>query len=220
MLIVQALSLVLLHVLLLVDSLESVHEETIILLKDGVLGGKFERISTVKSISKASSSKGLNTLVSVEHTKVDSTVNVGNLLHSWFAAIIRGERDLDSSWFVNSIILATILISEGVSSNDDWRGPSWNASWDVGDNNWLSENSSIKDVSNGSIWTSPHLFQVEFLNSTLIWGDGGALDCNLVLLGGLSSINSDLIVGLISAGDGQVIVLGVDIYVWVNVLRK
>ena len=156
----------------------------------------------------------------VKHAQIHSTVDVSNFLHGWVASIIWGEGDLDSTWLVNDIILAAVLVTESVSSNDDWRGPSWNASWDVRDDNWLSEDSSIEDVSDGSVWTSPHLLQIELLDSCLVWGDGGALDGDLVLLGSLSSIDSDLIIGLISAGDRQVVVLSLDINVWVDVLHE
>lgn len=37
----------------------------------------------------------------------------------------------------------------------------------------------------------PHLLQFEFFNASLIWGDGRALDADLVLLDRLSSLDGD-----------------------------
>jgi hypothetical protein len=125
---------------------------------------------------------------------------VGHLLHSWITAIIRGEFDFNLSWLGDIVVLASVLIAKGMSSNDDGRGPAWDAPWNVGDDDWLSEDGTIEDVSNGSIGAAPHLFEPKLLHSTLVWGNGGTLDGDLVLLGGLSGINSDLVIGSISAG--------------------
>ena len=75
-----------------------------------------------------------------------------DLLGSSLGAIIWGIDKVDFTWSVNNSVLALVLISVGVSSNNDWLGPPWHQSWNVRDNDWLSENSSIQDVSNGSIW--------------------------------------------------------------------
>lgn len=55
------------------------------------------------------------------------------------------------------------------------------------------------------------LLELELLYTSLIWSDGGALDTNRVLLDSLSSIDGDLIVGLISVLQAQIVVLEVDI---------
>lgn len=70
-------------------------------------------------------------------------------------------------------------------------------------------------------WTSADeltLLQLEFLNTGLIRSDGGALDTNTVLLDGLSGINGDLIIGLVTVLNAQIVVLEVDIKVRQNQL--
>ncbi|GAA5230914.1 hypothetical protein GCM10025794_35390 [Massilia kyonggiensis] len=42
------------------------------------------------------------------------------------------------------------------------------------------------------------LLQLEFLDTGFIGGDGGALDTNTILLDGLSSLNGDLVIGLVT----------------------
>jgi hypothetical protein len=42
------------------------------------------------------------------------------------------------------------------------------------------------------------LLQLELLNTGLIGGDGGALDTDTILLNGLSSLDGDLIIGLVT----------------------
>lgn len=57
------------------------------------------------------------------------------------------------------------------------------------------------------------LLQLEFLNTGLIGRDGGALDSNAILLGSLGGVNGDLVVGLVTVFQAQVVVLQVDVEV-------
>ena len=220
-LVVNALLHELLDVLLAVDRLERVLEESIVLLQDGVLSGKLEWHSTVQGVKETSVSELSNRLVRVEHTQVAATgLQVLNLLHSWCAAIIRLEDELDIAGLGDDIVLASVLVTESVSADDDWLCPSWHKSRDARDNDGLTEDGSVKDVSNRAVWRSPHLLESKFLNAFLVWGDRGALDSDLVLLDSVGTINGDLVVSGITRGDTQVVVLSFEIDVWVNVLQK
>ena len=101
-----------------------------------------------------------------------------------------------------------------MSTNDDWLGPSWYNSWDVADDNWLSEDGALKEVSNLSVWRLVHAFELELLDSGLIGGDGGALDTNTVFFDGLGSVHGDLIVGLVTLLDSEIKVHELDIKIW------
>ena len=57
------------------------------------------------------------------------------------------------------------------------------------------------------------MLQLKLLNTGLIGRDGGALDGNAVLLGSLSGIDGDLVIGLVTVLQTQVVVLQVDIEV-------
>ena len=77
----------------------------------------------------------------------------------------------------------------------------------------------------------PTLLELELLDTGLIGGDGGTLDTNTILLDGLSRVNGDLVVGLVTVfktlgrgqpvlflthpggGSYQVVVLQVDVKV-------
>jgi hypothetical protein len=69
-LVVDSLGNKLILELLLVSFFKNVLEKTIILLENGVLGGKLEWHFSVKSVSHARLGKGLNGSLSVEHTQV------------------------------------------------------------------------------------------------------------------------------------------------------
>ena len=143
-----------------------------------------------------------------------------DLLHNWLTAISWSEHDLSSAWLVDDVVLAPVLISVSVPTNNDWLSPAWHESRDVGDDDGLSEDGSIEDVPDGAVGTLPHLLQTELLHSSLIWSDSGALNADLALLNGLGSIDGDLIIGGVSTLHGQVVVLGINIYVRENVLNE
>jgi len=133
--------------------------------------------------------------VSVKHTKVDTTfLKVADLLDSGLSTVCGCEFDLDRAWLSNDVVLAAVLITKSMSSNDNRLSPSWYATRNVGDDDGLSEDSAIKDVSDCTVGAPPHLLEVEFLDTALVGGDGGALDGDLVLLGCVGGINCDLIV--------------------------
>lgn len=57
------------------------------------------------------------------------------------------------------------------------------------------------------------LLELELLDTRFIWGDGRTLDTNRVLLDSLCSVDSHLIVGLVSVGQTKVVVFQVDVKV-------
>lgn len=107
-----------------------------------------------------------------------------------------------------------------MSSNDDGLVPSWNKSGNVLNDDGFSEDSTVQLVSDGSVGGLPHLLKTEFLNSSFIRGDGGALDTDLALLDGSSGVQSDLIIGLITILHAEVKVLDVNVQIGNNELRN
>jgi|TARA_R110002003_G_scaffold111_1_gene9401 hypothetical protein len=73
-------------------------------------------------------------------------------------------------------------------------------------------------VSDGAVWRQPHLLQLEFLHSLLVWGDGRALDTDRVLLDGLGGVDGDLVVGLVTVLQTEIVVLEVNVEVRVDEL--
>ena len=62
------------------------------------------------------------------------------------------------------------------------------------------------------------LLELELLYTGLIGSDGGALNTDRVLLDSLGSVNGDLVVGLITVLETEIVVLEVNVKVWVNEL--
>lgn len=57
------------------------------------------------------------------------------------------------------------------------------------------------------------VLELELLDTSLVGGDGSALHTDRVLLDGLSGINGDLVVGLITVLEAEIVVLEVDVQV-------
>jgi hypothetical protein len=90
------------------------------------------------------------------------------------------------------------LISEGVSTDNDWFFPSRYQFGYIFDDDRFSEDSSVEDVSDGTVGAFPHFFEVELLDSGFIWRDGCAFDAYFALLNGLGGLEGDIIIGGIS----------------------
>jgi hypothetical protein len=80
------------------------------------------------------------------------------------------------------------------------------------------ETIALQSISQGAVGRQPHLLELELLHTLLIWSDGRALDTNRVLLDSLGSIDGDLIVGLVTVWQAEIVVLEVDVEVWVDEL--
>ena len=133
------------------------------------------------------------------------------LKFSFLTAIIRNEWHQELSSFLWYKISSSILISKSVSSNNDGLSPARNKSWNVFDDNWFTENSTTKDVSNCTVRWLPHLFKFKLLYSCLISSDCCAFYTNTTLLYSSRSINRYLIVCSISVLNAQVVISNVKV---------
>jgi hypothetical protein len=153
----------------------------------------------LKSEFETAVSEIFNAFINVVHTHTDTSFSFKfENLHFFFFTLSISEDYLESSWFINDKISGSVLITESMSSNNNWFFPSWNKPWNIFDDDWFSEYCTVKNVSDSSIWAFPHLFKFEFFNSCLIRSDGGTFDSYFTLLDGIGSIDGNLIVSGIS----------------------
>ena len=122
-------------------------------------------------------------------------------LSNGLRAVSRSVDHLDLAGLGGDSILGTVLITIGVSSDNDGLGPARNESRDVLNDDRFTENGTIENVSNSSIGRLPHLLQSKLLNTALIRGDSGALHTDLGALHSLSAVNCNLIVGFVTVLD-------------------
>jgi hypothetical protein len=204
-----------------VDDLEDVLEATVVSLQDGVLGAQVQRPLLLQSIDEAGTSEGLDGLVSVVHAHKDTTVlEVEDFNVLGLRSVGGSEGNFEFSGAVNNQVGGFVLISEGVSADDNRASPARNQSGDVLADNGFSEDSTTQNITDSTVRAQPHLLQAEFLNTSLIRGDGGALNTNVVLLDGLGSINGNLIIRLVTVFHAKIEVLNVNIQVREDELLK
>jgi hypothetical protein len=93
--------------------------------------------------------------VSVEHaevaTSVGGTCELVDELGSGFGAIGGGELELNLSGLGNDVVLAAVLITIGVTANNNRLGPAGNETRDILDNDGLTEDGTVKDIADGAV---------------------------------------------------------------------
>jgi hypothetical protein len=197
-----------------VDGLEDVLEATVVSLQDGVLGAQVQRPLLLQSIDEASTSEGLDGLVGVVHAHKDTTVlEVEDFNVLGLRAVGGSEGNFELSGAVNNQVGGFVLISEGVSADDNRASPARNQSGDVLADNGLSEDSTTQNITDSTVRAQPHLLQVEFFDTSLIRSDGGALNADVVLLDGFGSFNGNVVVGLITIFHTKVEVFNINVQV-------
>jgi len=96
-----------------------------------------------------------------------------------------------------------------MSSNNNWLCPIFDKSWNVFTDDWFSENSSSKIISDCSVGTFPHFLEIELLNSGFIRSNCSAFDSYFAIFNGLSGIKSNLIICLVSMLNSEIKILDV-----------
>lgn len=187
-------------IVLVIDLLEGVLELSVVGLQNSVFGRHVQRHLSVQGILEAGMGEAHNRFGSVIHTHGNASFSlvIVDLMGDWLSSVGWGESQSELSLALNLEVGGLVLVTEGVSANNNWLSPLGAESWNVVDDDWLSENGSSQKVSDGSVRRFPHLLQVELLDSCLIRGDGGALDTDSVLLDSLSGLKGDLVIGGVS----------------------
>lgn len=155
----------------------------------------------------------------VEHAQVAAAgFQVRDLLVGDWGAIVGREADVDLAGFGHHVVLASVLVAEGVATDNDGLGPAGHEAGNVGDDDGLTENGSVQDVTDSSIGAAPHLLKAKLLDAALIGSDSGTLDANLGTEHSLSTVNGYLVIRGITALHAQVVVLGFEVDVRVDML--
>jgi hypothetical protein len=202
-----------------VDFFKNIFEAAIVLLEDGVFGAQVQGIFASDSILERRVGEFVDGIVGVVHAEHDT--GALKLVHFHLGggrAVTGGEGHVESAGDFGAEVCGAILVTKGVSADDDGLSPSGNAARDVLDDDGFAENDTTTDVADGSIGRLPHLLEVELLNTCLIWGDGCTFNSDFASLDGVCAVNSDLIVSRITVLDAQVVVLNVKVQVGRNEL--
>ena len=135
----------------------------------------------------------------------------------WFSAG-GGEYHFKSARTGNNMIFRPILIAKSMSTNNDGFLPTGHKSRDARNDNRFPEHRSAQIISDRAIRAEPHLFQVKLFHSRLIGRDRRTFNPDGILLNGSGGLQGDLIVGLVTVGEAEIIVLEIDVEVRVDEL--
>ena len=102
-----------------------------------------------------------------------------------------GEDDFELAGLGGDVVGGAVLVAKSVTADADWLLPAGHEEGNVLAHDWLTENDAVEDVTDGAVGRLPHRLQLEFLDTLLIGGDGGALDGDVVLQGGVGRVDGD-----------------------------
>lgn len=213
MLIPETLGLKVLLVDGVVKVLENVLESTVVCLKDGVLGRHVQRDVLFECHLERRVGETSDRLGGVVHGETRSTT-LGVVEHLPLLTLRAvGRRKLHSKLarLVDGKVLAAVLVTKRVTTDDDGLGPTGNRAREVVQDDGRTEHGTAKNVSDGAVRREPHLLEAKLLDTSLVGCDGSALDTHLVLFDGLGSLDGDLVVGSITVLHTEVVVLELDI---------
>lgn len=153
----DVLGLEVLLVLSIVQLLEDVLEATIVLLKNGVLGAHVEGQALVKSKLEGSVGEAGDGLVGVVLCLGDTTAVLElEDLDLLGLATLGGVDHGELAGTGQNAVLGAVLVTKGVTANDDGLLPARNETRDAGDNDGLTEDSSTESVTDGAVGRQPH----------------------------------------------------------------
>ena len=201
----------LLFIVTLVHLLENLAELCVIGLGDGVLGGKPKILLGVDSKLETAMCEAADTLVRVVHALNNtSTIKVVDF-HLLLLSTLALEHEFSHSWLIGTNLHTLVYITISMTGNGDRLLPvlhTWVNAWN-GDR--CTKYSSVHDASDGSVRTFPHFVQLVFIHTLGIRSNRGTLYCHTIFLGSLSRVDGHLIVGLITIGQAQVIILSLEV---------
>ena len=102
-------------------------------------------------------------------------------------------------------------ITIGVTGHGDGLLPCTHIGIDAFYKDRGTENSAVQNGADGAVGALVHTLEVILFDPGLVGGDGGALDGNAVFLCRFGSVKGNLVICLISVGEAQIIILGLEI---------
>ena len=125
-----------------------------------------------------------------------------------FLSLCVGEHQFGFSRAGNPVFRGPVQIPKGMAGNGDGFYPGAYKGTDTGGKNGGAEDSPVQNGTDGAVGTFPHLFQVIFLHSLCIGGDGGAFDAHMVAFDRLSGLGGHPVIGGVPVGQAQIVVVG------------
>src|SRR5216684_1455225 len=200
--------------LFLENLLEQILETAIVDFENGVFGGEIYRILALQAVVETGAREAADRLVQIEHRQADARARGLEHLALDRRSAARGlERELDRSRAVKLDLGGARMVPEAVTGDDDREIPVGNDTRNVLADDGLPENRPVENIADGAVWAPPHLLEVELLDAPFVRGDGRAFHCHPALPCGVGRVDRDLVVGLVSRLDPEIVVFQLDIQI-------
>ena len=199
--------------------LEDVLEAAVVGLEDGVLRREIHREAARQAVTETRPGEVADRIVEVvhrhRHARRRKVVDLH--LHRLRAVGWRvGERELPGARDLH--VGGPILITEGVTADDDRLRPAGDEARDVADDDRLPEDHAAKDVADRAVGALPHLRQRELLYACLIRRDRGALHADAMLEDRVGGVDRHLVARRLAMLDREVVIPQIDVEVGKNEL--
>ena len=202
-----------------VDLLEGFLEHAVIGLEDRVLRREVDGILARDAVVEAGAGKTLDRGEGIVDPQGDAgAFEVMDLQFHRGAAVGRHIVQGDAAGAGNFRLGGAVDIAIGVAADDDRLIPMRHQARDILTDDRLPEDGAVEDVADGAVRAPPHLLELELGHPRLVRGDRGAFHADAILLDGIRGIDGDLVIGLVTVFDTEIIVFEVDVEVGENEL--
>ena len=200
-------------VLLIEHLLEQQLEGLVVVLGDGVLGGEPDILLHVQRVGEAAAGEGQDRVVPVVHgLQHAGAVEVVDRLAAQLRAVVVGEHQLRLTGAGDAVLHRLIYVAVGVAGDGDGLFPAGHHRLHTGNEDGGAEHRAVQRRTDGGVGGLPELLEAVLLLPLIVGGDGGALHAHVQALDGLRRLPGHGILRPVPVGQGQVVVLGVQVY--------
>ena len=170
----------------------------IILFGNRIFCGKPKILLCIKSIRKTASCKTFDRTVDIMHS-LHNTRSV-KIMYKLFrlASVLCCIYKFNFAGSRNFHLRTFVYITICMSCNRNRFLPILHTRLDSFHHDRSTKYRSVKNRTNRTVWTFPHLFQIILIHARCIWSNCSTFYRNLIFLGRHCRINRDLIVCLVS----------------------
>ena len=200
------------------DLLENVLEAVVVRFGDGVLRGEPDVLPRIKRIVETAARKTCDGRIKVMHAL--SNAGAAELMNerAGLPAVRRRVDKLHLARTGNEQLRILVDIAVRMTRQRDGLLPVAHARLNALAGDGRAEHRSVKDGADGAVGALPHLLETVFLHARGVGRDSGALHSHAQALRCLGGIDGNLVIGGVTIGKAQVVILGFKVYEGANEL--
>ncbi|ESS69226.1 hypothetical protein TCDM_01967 [Trypanosoma cruzi Dm28c] len=191
---------------------KNIFESTVVTFQNSVFRREIQWPFLGECVLKATLCEVFNAFIRVVHAHQNTTgFKIKHLLHLRRTTTFGDKVNFKRPRLVYNQVRRPVLIPKGMASNHNGMLPSCHQTWNVFAHDGFAKNCPAQNIPDCSVWTLPHLLQVELPYTSLVWCNRCTFHTHTVLFNGMCGVNSDLIVRFVTILHTKIIVLNGDI---------